>query len=400
MKEKGAAKLYAWLGILAVGIVIGLYALIQVLTKGHGETLGVNDQVPWGLFLVAFAFFIGISGGATVIGFVAHVFGRDDYKPLGLPALLMGLLSLVAAMAFIALDVGNVTRMMLIPWALNNSSSVFLVTSFTYYIFGLILVAGLYYTVKLLRQGASDRDRKLSKLFAVAAFPVALWVLHAEGALFGVVKAREYWNTPLLPIHFAVAALVTGTAVMLLVALVTSSAGRKPLVSSKTLGHMGKLLACFVAVTLLFDFFDALVMNYSETPEGTELWALLSGNFFGLYALNIGGLIVSLVILLLPGGRSTRGLFLASAIAVLATAAYRYNLVIVGQSASLWEGQVGQAVSYSPTGTEVSVVIGVLALVLFAYTILVRILPAGNQGALRERAETAERQLASSARSG
>lgn len=387
MKEKSAAKLYAWLGILAVGVVLGLYALIQVLTKGHGETLGVNDQVPWGLFLVAFAFFIGISAGATIIGFLIHVFGREDYEPLGLPAVLMGLLSLVAAMSFIALDVGNISRMMLVPWVLNNSSSIFLVTSSTYYVFGLVLVAGLYFTIKLARGNASDRDRKMSRLLAIVAFPLALWVLHAEGALFGVVKAREYWNTPLLPIHFAVAALVTGTAVMLLVALVTSPGGRRPPVSTATLDHMGKLLACFVAATLLFDFFDILVMNYSETPEGTQLWGLLTGNFFGLYVVNIGGLIATLVILLLPGGRSRRGLFVASSIAVLAMAAYRYNLVVVGQSVPLWEGQAGQAISYSPTGTEVSVAIGIVALVLFAYTILVRVLPAANKVALDDRVE-------------
>lgn len=398
MKEKSAARLFAWLGVLAVGTVIGLYGLAQVLTRGPGETLGVNDQVPWGLFLVAFTFFIGISAGATIIGFLIHVFGRDDYKPLGVPALLMGLLSLAAGISFIALDVGNIGRMMLIPWALNNSSSIFLMTSSSYYVLGTVLLAGLYFTAKLLRGNASDRDKKMSRLFAIVAFPVALWALHAEGALFGVVKAREYWNTPLLPIHFAVAALGTGTAVLLLVALVTSSAGARPLLGSTTLDHMGRLLACLVAATLFFDFFDILVMNYSETPQGTQLWGLLTGNFLVLYILNIGGLIASLIVLLLPGGRSTRGLFLASSVALLAMAAYRYNLVIVGQSVPLWEGQAGQAVSYSPSSTEVSVVIGIAALVLLVFTVLVKILPSGGHGSLGDQVGAKDQQLVSSAR--
>ena len=375
--KNATARLGAWVALLAISILAGLYALGEMFIKGQGYTLGTSDQVPWGLFIVGYAFFVGTSAGATIIGLMIHAFGRDEFRPLAIPSLLVALLSLIAAMLFIALDVGNFAKMLLIPWVLRNPTSVFLYTASTYYVFALVLLGQLYFTIKLSGNSSSNFHSRMAKWTAIAAVPVAFWL---QGALFAVVKAREFWNSPMEPPHSMFAGLVSGTAVVILIAIVTSFASKKPLVSRAALASLGKLMAVFVAATLLFDLVDALVLGYSETTGGAEDWRLLTGRFLGLYALNLGGLAVALAILVVRRGQEAGSLLVASLIAVLAIAAYRYNLVIVGQMTPLWPGQTGPAVDYAPTGGELAITLGIVALALLAYTVLVRVLPVKEAG--------------------
>lgn len=280
----------------------------------------------------------------------------------------------MAAVLFLMVDVGNPLKMILIPWYLRNLTSIFFYTSLTYYLFGLLLLMELYYTVKITRGSTNKRDRKMAKWLAIIAVPFALWVLHApHGAIFAFIKAREYWHTPLLPPHFAAAALVTGTALMILVAIVTSNIKMRALVSEETLGHMGKLLAFFIAVTLFFDFFDILVLKYTETLSEIEVWSLLAGRYAPLFALNIGGLLVALLILLFKQGRTTKGLTIASVLAIAGIAAYRYNLTVVGLLVPLLPAL--PEIHYSPTVVETLLTVGLIALAILLYVVLTRILP-------------------------
>ena len=359
---------YAWTVFLGILILLGASSFYTQSVEGHYVT-GISKQVPWGIYVAGFVFLVGISAGSTLIGLLVHAFGRVDYKPLGTRALLVGLFSLLGSMLLIMADVGAPLKMALIPWVLRNPTSIFFYTSLAYDIFGAILLAELYYALKITRGQATDGDKQTAKWLAIIALPFALVALAAlDGALFGFVKARELWNNPLLPAHFVVAALVTGTAILILVAV------KRKLVGENTLNHMGKLLGVFIAVTIFFDFFDLLILKYSATPEGIEAWGLLTGRHALLLALNVGGLIVALLIVMFKNGRTTvAGLSVASLLALGAIAAYRYNLVIVGQEVPLLPNL--PVVHYSATGTEISVLVGVVALVMFCYSVATRILP-------------------------
>jgi molybdopterin-containing oxidoreductase family membrane subunit len=330
--------------------------------------------VPWGIYISAFAFFVGASAGATMVGLMIHAFERDDYKPIGTRAILISLLCIFAATLFIMADVGNPLRTLKVPWILRNPNSLFLLSSTSYYIFMALLLAELYYAIKIIRGKAGDKDKKIAKWLGIIAVPYALWVVHAfTGSIFGVIKSREYWNTPLVPAHFVSSALATGVAIVILVTILTSKITKRELVDRETLDHMGKLLAFFLVVTIFFDFFDSLVLSYSEIPEGIEAWRLLTGKYAPLFVLTIGGMFVALLILLFKQGRTIKGLSVASSLTLVAIAAYRYNLVIVGQLVPLLPGI--PEIHYSPTGIEISVTVGIVALVMLLYTVLTKVLP-------------------------
>jgi molybdopterin-containing oxidoreductase family membrane subunit len=354
--------------ILLTLVGLGAYAFSHQITEGDVISL------PWGLYIVGFVFFIGASSGATIIGLLIHAFGREDYAPLGTRALLVGLLALAGGTLFMAVDVGSFPRMMLVPWVWRNFSSMFFYTSISYYIFGLLLLAELYYTVKITRETASARDKNIAKWLAIGTFLFAVWVVQVlDGSLFGAIKASEYWNTHLSVPHFVMAALLSGIAIMILVAIVTSATRGKGLVSKVTLAHMGQLLAFFIAATLFLDLVDILILSYSDTVVSRAAWTLLTGQNVAWFVLNLTTLFAALVILLFKGGRTSQGLFIASSLALVGIVVYRFNVVIVGQLAQILPHVEGA--SYSPSLVEVLVTLGVVALVLFLYTVLSRVLP-------------------------
>ncbi len=364
---------YAWIGFLAVLVVLGLIGFYRQETEGHYLT-GLSDAAPWGLYITGFVFFVGASAGATIVGLMLHAFGRDDYAPLATRALLIGLLSLIAAVLFIAVDVGSIPRMLRLPWIWRNETSMFTYTSSTYYVFGLMLAAELYYAVKITRGQATDGDRTIAKWLAIAAVPFALMVLHApHGGLFAVVKARDFWATPLLPPHFAVAALLTGTSLAMIVAIVTSAVGGRDLVSKRTLGHLGGLLAFFIVTAAFMDFFDFLVFSYSNEFAGNEALDYLWSYNVGFSILHVAGYVVALAILLLNRGRSVPWLGIGAVIALLAVGAYRYNMTSVGLAVPLFPFLDGA--DYRPTWVEISTALGIVALISLAYSVLTRVLP-------------------------
>ncbi len=364
---------YPWVGLLAVIIVIGFINFIRQTTDGHHLT-GLSDAFPWGLYIAGFVFFVGASAGATIVGLMVHAFGRDDYAPLATRALLVGLLSLAAAVLFISVDVGSIPRMLRMPFIWRNETSMFTYTSLTYYVFGALLLAELYYAMRITRGEATENDRTIARYLAIAAVPFALIVVHApHGGLFAVVRARDFWSSPLLPPHFAVVALLSGTALMMCVAVLTALVNGRELVAKKTLAHMGGLLALFIAIAAFMDFFDLLVYQYSNDYAGNEAFKALWSSGWLLSSLHVGGYAVALVIILVNRGRSVALLGAAAGIAVVAAAAYRFNLIAAGQAPELFPFL--EEASYTPSFVEISIAAGIVALIVLGYSIATKVLP-------------------------
>jgi molybdopterin-containing oxidoreductase family membrane subunit len=371
---KGTTRTYyVYCVILLVISVIGLSNSLRFLAVGHGLS-GMSDVVPWGIYISALAFFIGCSAGATIVGLLIHAFGREEYHPIGTRAILLALLSIFAATQCVMMDVGNPFRAMKIPFILRNPTSMFFISSTSYMGFMALLSAELYYTVKLTLGKTSKRAKKMAKWLGIIAVPYALVVVHSfTGTIFGVVIAREMWNTPLLPVHFVTSALASGFALVIVVVIITSKINKKELLSIKTYHHMGMLLAFFLIVTLFLDFFDYLIIMYNETVEGMETWSLLTGRYAPLFVLNIGGMTIAALLLMFKKGKSVTGLLTASFLTMAAILAYRINLLSVGQVVPLYP-ELGE-LEYIPTLTEIAPLIGLVALLMLLYAVLTKVLP-------------------------
>ena len=366
-------KFYIYCLVLLIIAVLGLGGSVTALAEGHHHS-NMSDMVPWGVFISGLAFFIGLSAGATMVGLLIHGFGRDDYHPIGTRAILIGMMSIFAAMGCVMMDVGNPFRAMKIPFLLRNETSMFFISSSSYMGFTAILIAELVSTIYVTIGKAGKRGKKIAKVLGIIAVPYALIVVHSfTGTIFGVVKAREMWNTPLLPVHFVTSALASGFALVILVTIITSWASKKELVGRETYNHMGIMLCFFLIATVFLDTFDYLILSYSGTEEGLETWHLLTGRYLPTFLINMVGLYAALAIVVFKKYRTSRGLLYASSITVIAIGAYRINLISIGQLVPLYP-EIGE-IEYVPNIHEVAPFIGLVAILMLVYAVLTKLLP-------------------------
>ena len=366
-------KFYSYCFVLLIIAGVGLSGAVTALAEGHHHS-NMSDMVPWGILISGLAFFIGLSAGATMVGLLIHGFGRDDYHPVGTRAILIGLMCIFAAMGCVMMDVGNPFRAMKIPFLLRNETSMFFISSSSYMGFTALLIAELVSTVYVTIGKAGRRGKNIAKVLGIIAVPYALIVVHSfTGTIFGVVKAREMWNTPLLPVHFVTSALASGFALVILVTIITSWVNKKELVSRETYNHMGIMLCFFLIATVFLDTFDYLILSYSGTAEGLETWHIFTGRYLPLFLINMVGLYVALVMTAFKRLRTPRGLFCSSVIVIIAIAAYRINLISIAQLVPLFH-ELGE-IQYVPNMHEVAPVIGLMAALMLLFSILTKILP-------------------------
>ncbi|RLD58375.1 MAG: hypothetical protein DRI97_03380, partial [Bacteroidetes bacterium] len=71
--ERPGTIFYIWIVFLVLLILWGLYALYVQITQGHIVT-GMRDNVVWGIYIVNFIFFMGISYAGALVSGTLHLF--------------------------------------------------------------------------------------------------------------------------------------------------------------------------------------------------------------------------------------------------------------------------------------------------------------------------------------
>lgn len=359
-----------WNMTLIISLLFGVYGIIMQSWNGHHLT-GISKQVPWGVYISAFTFFIGISTGVTLIGFIIHLFGRDDLRRLEMKAVVVSIITLAGALLFLIVDVGNPIRMLKVPFLLRNPDSVFFYSSLSYYVFGLLQLTLLISLIKYSRQPSDEKLKSRIKWLSILSFPIAMGiVLVPDGALFSFVKAREFWNRPLLLPHFANASLLSAVSVMIIVSYVSEMIQGKDLLNRSSKLLLSYLLIFLCAGMFFLDVFDILVLKYSEKPDGIMALKLLTKDHLFLFIIDIAGLMLALFILISPNGKEFPKLLLAAIFAVFAVSAYRYNLIVVGQEVPLIDTDISQ--KYIPSIIEIIVCSGITAFIILAYQMMVK----------------------------
>ncbi|HEY8742586.1 MAG TPA: NrfD/PsrC family molybdoenzyme membrane anchor subunit, partial [Chloroflexota bacterium] len=66
-------RYYAWIGFLLMVIAWALTMYVHQLQHGLIVT-GMRDRISWGLYIISFVFFIGISHAGTLLSAILRVF--------------------------------------------------------------------------------------------------------------------------------------------------------------------------------------------------------------------------------------------------------------------------------------------------------------------------------------
>jgi molybdopterin-containing oxidoreductase family membrane subunit len=386
-------------------MVIGFGALYARTTQGLAVT-NLNNIVGWGLWVSFYIYFIGLSAGSFLLSSLVYVFDMKKYEPIGRMALFTALLSLMAGLLFILIDIGHMGRFWTVFFNRNWTSV--LSWEIHFYIFYFVILvaelwllmrsdlikwsqqsAGLSKTIcNMLRFGSSDtsatalaRDHKLVKYLAIIGIPVAIGVHGGTGALFAVVKANGYWHTGIFPIIFLVSALISGGGLLLFITTFLAKIKNK----EEIVNGLAKMVAGFIAIDLLLMGSEFLVGLYGEIPKHMYTFEkLISGDyaaFFWLGQLGLGMLLPLGLLLFKPFKTSNTWLGIAGLSIITGIFFVRLNIVIPPLSVPAFPSLVDAyhatrvTTSYTPSTVEWLSSLVIIAFNLALFTIGYKHLP-------------------------
>ncbi len=369
--------------------------------------------VPWTVLVVVYPYLTGLVAGAFTVSSLYQVFGMERFKPVAHLALLTSLCCMLVVPTPLLLHLGHPER------ALNamitpHATSAFAIFGYaaSFYVLLLLLenwfvfrphivreaqrtkgVLRLFYRVLSLgsddlSEKAMSYDRKWIFALAVIGIPAAHGLHGYVGFVFGSLKSREWWSSDLMPAIFLFSAIISGTALVIVI-YVISCRLRKVAVDLPCLKGMAYALWGFMMFTLLLEGVEFASLVY-RGREGTEMiLEFVMGPLivpFVILQFGIGSALPLAILTLMiwrgVGGRMLIASVLVSAcLVLLAVLMMRWNVVIGGQEIS----KTGKGLlTYVPTFLSregLLAAAGVIAAPFVLLSIMVRLFPPWSQAA-------------------
>ena len=110
MLEKTSPFYKIWVGFLLIIVSLGLYALVLQFLKGH-EITGMRDNVVWGIYIINFIFFVGVSYSGAFIAGILHFIKIPSKNSVLRIVEIITVLSLIVGPIFILLCIGKLDRL-------------------------------------------------------------------------------------------------------------------------------------------------------------------------------------------------------------------------------------------------------------------------------------------------
>ncbi|MEO6435989.1 MAG: NrfD/PsrC family molybdoenzyme membrane anchor subunit [Tepidisphaeraceae bacterium] len=392
-----------WVWGLWLIVLAGLTAYIYQLRRGLAAT-AMTNYFSWGIYIVNFVFFIGISMAGTLISAMLRLTGATWRHPITRLAEAITLIALLIAAPMIIIDMGRPERLWKvlvygrlqspIVWDVLSLATYMAYSALYLYLPMIPDLAALrdsprsftparrrLYRVLAARWTGTPRQRQLLDraitIMSVAIIPVAISIHTVTAWLFGMTL-RPGWHSTIIGPDFVVGALYSGVA-----AVITAIAvfrWRLGLHQWITLQHLRRLCLLMVIFGIAYAYF--LLNEHAGsvyTREGRErrLGELI---FTGAYAIQFWtmvllGLVAPVVVLALTRMRSVGGIVTASLLVNVGMWLKRYIIVVPTLAAPIMPPQWQGKIAYSPTLVEWLITAGGFAAFALMYTFFARLFP-------------------------
>ncbi len=342
----------------AVGIAFGIHAFFA----GHMEAYGVTREVPWGLLIATYVFFVVTSTGLCLVSSIGHVFGVKTLVPIAKRSIFLSIATIISGFMVIGFEIENPWRM-----AIYNVISPHLTSN----IWWMGTLYGAYLFFMLIEFALLQMERHKQAGLAGLLGVIAGVAAHSNlGAVFGLLNGREFWHGPYMPIYFIASAMLSGCAAICFFTYLAYKANGWEMNDEMkdALTATGKVFMLLIAILLFFDCWKEISGLAGHPPGDYEATkALISGP----YAANfwVGeiflGMVFPFIILWATKCRNYKAMFIAGLSSVIGIFFMRYDLVIVGQLVPHYADYniVGlpELYSYTPSLHEVMITLGGLS---------------------------------------
>ncbi|NLT94539.1 MAG: polysulfide reductase NrfD [Clostridia bacterium] len=341
--------------------LVGMAALLGVyrLFTGLGGSTNLNDQWPWGLWIVLDLTVVALAGAGYSLTLLSHVLHIKKFKSVARRALLISLMGYIFVLLTLILEIGRWDNFWrpIVSWGYHSPM-------FEVYMCILAYMAMMLLEfTEILTEKIGKRWAKLVHAILPVVFIFAALLPFGHQASLGAIylifpdKLHPIWFTPMLPWLFLISSFFVGLAVVVFETLFSSKL-RNQEVDMEALKGLAKVSACIMIGYLVLKIGDLISKGaFSHVFSGT-----VEGNMFLLEM--IIGVVLPIIIAFSPMITKKSGLALFSGCAIIGVVLNRFNVIIVGMYDALGPG-------YVPSWIEWGISIGLMAVVILMYTFIV-----------------------------
>jgi molybdopterin-containing oxidoreductase family membrane subunit len=317
------------------GIGVWVYQLIVGM-----QATGLSQQIVWGLYISAF--FTAVGAGAALLALT----GVSEFVPLfqvtnGARNLCLALSSFIIGALLIALDVGN-------PLNIWRVMTAFQLSSWMTWDFWLLVIAGVVALVYLL----AAQNNRAQKVLGILGILAGIAVVVVEGWMLSSQAARPMWGSGMTVASFLLGAAIAGLSIALIAGL-----------GGESVPFWLKVALGLSLVLVLVEVLSSLV------GSGEEAGLILTGFISPAFWLQvIVGLLAPIVLLVLK-----KFGWLAGILALFGVLTEKVWVLAAGTSIPWMPGPQG---IYSPSLVEIVAVIGMIAIGVLIYRLLILIFKA------------------------
>jgi Ni/Fe-hydrogenase subunit HybB-like protein len=395
------ARYWAWTAFLLAVIGWALYAYLRQLQDGLIVT-GMRDRISWGVYIISFVFFIGISHAGTLLSAILRATKARWQLSITRMAEFITVVALLVGALFPFIDMGRPERILnLLFFGRWQSPLLWDILAISTYLTG----STIYLFLPLIPDFALCRDRlgptapRWKRAFFEAAslgwtgadwqrkaldraifimmciiIPVAVSV-HTVVSWIFAMSLREPFNSTVFGPYFVAGAIFSGiAAIIVLMAVLRKVLHLEEFITETQFKALGYLLGAFTLIMLYFNLQEYVVTGY-KMSEGVPFHfeQLMLGSLapeFWFYI--VGGMLVPGVLIVSSKTRTIPGIVTAAVLVILAMWIERYLIVVGGFSVPL---MAYDPATYAPTWVEWSILAGAFALFALIVTVFAKLFP-------------------------
>lgn len=406
MLEKYSKLTKIWMGVLIAIILVGLYAFVLQVTKGHIVT-GMRDNVVWGIYIINFIFFVGISYSGAFISGILHFYKTPWKNSVSRIVEIITVLSMLIGPVFILLCIGRLDRLHYlfiypriqspITWdiiaVMTDLFACFLYLYLTF-IPDLAILRDhsdqlnipnwqkkVYKFLAIGYQDSPSQRERLHKItrtmsslviiMAIVAYSVLAWIFS--------LTLQPGWNSTIFAPYFIVAGLYSGVGIIIISLFVIRKYFKlDAYIIKKHFDVAGIILLIMALLYGYFTFTDYFSKWFSSKADDTKLLDVLFTRYFWAFIFaNYIGILIPIAIILIKRLRTIKWITFAAVIAVLGLWLNRYLIVVPSLETPYIPIQDvrPEFVHYTATWVEYALSFtGVAAFLLF-FTLLAKFVP-------------------------
>jgi Ni/Fe-hydrogenase subunit HybB-like protein len=397
-------------GVAHKSLVIGLVLVVAFAAVAYVHQLRIglaatamSDYFSWGVYIVNFVFFIGISMAGSLISAMLRLSNAHWRHPISRLAEAITVFSLMIAGPMIIIDMGRPDRFWhVLVYGRLQSPILWDVLSLTSYLAGSLLYLYvpmipdlailrdtpnllpwrriLYRTLAMGWHGTLDQFRQLDRavsVMAIVILPVAVSIHTVTAWLFGMTL-RPGWHSTIIGPDFVIGALYSGVA-----AVITAIVLFRYFLNLQNhipVDHLRKLAMLMLVFGLVYTYFvinEHVGAAYTgELSEHPLLQKITTGSYATqFWAMVIIGLVLPVILLVTPLARSITGITVAAILVNIGMWLKRYIIVVPTLASPFMPMRDGAHLTYVPTWVEWSITAGGFAAFLLLFILFSKVFP-------------------------